>query len=159
MVRRVTRWLTEDEHRAWRGLLQMTAQLDARLARQLQEHSGLSRADYDVLVPLSEAADGRLRMFELGDELCCDQSRLSHHLSRMHKRGLVEREDCLSDRRGAFVALTAAGQAAIEKAAPSHVDAVRQLVFEGLTQAQVKALGTVTAHVLANLQQTLPARQ
>jgi DNA-binding MarR family transcriptional regulator len=159
MVRRVTRWLTENEHRAWRGLLQMNAQLDARLARQLQEHSGLSRADYDVLVPLSESPDGRLRMFELGDVLCWEQSRLSHHLSRMHKRGLVEREDCLSDRRGAFVVLTAAGQAAVEKAAPSHAEAVRQLVFEGLSEEQVNALGAVTAHVLANLQQTRPARR
>jgi DNA-binding MarR family transcriptional regulator len=159
MVRRVTRWLTEDEHRAWRGLLQMTAQLDARLARQLQDHSALSRADYDVLVPLSEAPDGRLRMFELSGELCWEQSRLSHHLSRMQKRGLVERADCSSDRRGAFVVLTAAGRAAIEKAAPSHVDAVRQLVFEGLTQAQVTTLGAVTAQVLTNLDQSPPPRK
>lgn len=148
----MTRWLTEDEHRAWRGLLQMTAQVDAQLARQLQEDSGLSRADYDVLVPLSEAPDCRLRMFELSAELCWEQSRLSHHLSRMQKRGLVRREECTSDRRGAFVVLTPAGRAAIEKAAPSHVDAVRQLVFEGLTPTQVKALGSITTHVLNKLQ-------
>jgi DNA-binding MarR family transcriptional regulator len=155
----MTRWLNEDEHRAWRGLLQMTARVDAQLARQLQEESGLSRADYDVLVPLSEAPDCRLRMYELSGELCWEQSRLSHHLSRMQKRGLVAREDCTSDRRGAYVVLTPAGRAAIEKAAPSHVEAVRRLVFEGLTSAQVKALGAVTAHVLTNLQQTPAAPQ
>jgi DNA-binding MarR family transcriptional regulator len=152
----MTQWLTDEEHRAWRGLLQMTAQVDAVLARQLQEHSGLSRADYDVLVPLSEAPDGRLRMFELGGELRWEQSRLSHHLSRMQKRGLVAREDCKSDRRGAFVVLTPAGRVAIEKAAPSHVESVHQLVFEGLTPAQVKTLGSITAHVLTKLQQIQP---
>lgn len=155
----MTRWLTEDEHQAWRGLLQMTAQVDAALARQLQEDSGLSRADYDVLVPLSEAPDCRLRMFEVSAELCWEQSRLSHHLARMQKRGLVTREDCKADRRGAYVVLTPAGRAAIEGAAPSHVDAVRRLVFEGLTPAQVKALGAVTAHVLAKLQQPPAAPQ
>jgi DNA-binding MarR family transcriptional regulator len=134
----------------------VTGRLDARLARQLQEHYALSRADYDVLVPLSEAPEGRLRMFELGAELCWEQSRLSHHLSRMHRRGLVERADCSTDRRGAFVVLTAAGRSAIEKAAPSHVEAVRQLVFEGLTKAQVTTLGAVTAQVLTNLDRSQP---
>ena len=148
----MTRWLTEEEHRAWRGLLQMTSQLDAHLSRQLQDESGLSRADYDVLVPLSEAPGRRLRMFELGAELCWQQSRLSHHLSRMQKRGLVTREGCDSDRRGAYVVLTPAGCASIEKAAPSHVEAVRTLVFDGLSPGQVKALGAVAAHVLAKLE-------
>ena len=80
------RWLTDDEQRAWRGLIQMTSRLDARLNRELQQSSGLSLADYDVLVLLTEAADGRLRVFEIAEELHWEQSRLSHHLARMQRR-------------------------------------------------------------------------
>jgi DNA-binding MarR family transcriptional regulator len=147
----MTRWLSEDEQCAWRQLLQMTAQLDARLNRELQECSGLSMADYDVLVPLSEAADGRLRMFEIAQALHWEQSRLSHHLSRMQKRGLISREHCDTDRRGAFVVLTGAGRNAIEQAAPAHADSVRKLVFDGLSAAQVKTLSSVTASVIERL--------
>src|SRR4051794_21309869 len=88
-TRHMSQWLTDDEQRAWRGLVQMTSRLDARLNRELQQSSGLSLADYDVLVLLTEAPDGRLRMFELVEELQWEQSRLSHHVARMQRRGLV----------------------------------------------------------------------
>ena len=144
-------WLTDDEQRAWRGLLRMTSRLDTRLNRQLQQASGLSLADYDVLVLLTEAPDGRLRVFEIADDLQSEQSRLSHHLVRMQRRGLVAREECTTDRRGAFVVLTAAGRNAIEKAAPAHVATVRQLVFDGLSAEQVISLESTVNQVLSRL--------
>jgi DNA-binding MarR family transcriptional regulator len=144
-------WLTDDEQRAWRGLLQMTSRLDARLNRDLQQSSGLSLADYDVLVLLTEAPDGRRRVFEVAEDLQWEQSRLSHHLARMQRRGLVAREECTTDRRGAFVVLTDAGRDAIEKAAPGHVDTVRQLVFDGLSEEQVAMLESFVGRVLARL--------
>ena len=125
----MTRWLSEAEQHAWRGLLAMTTKLEARLNRELQEAGGLSLADYDVLVPLSEAPQGRLRVFELASDLGWERSRLSHHLGRMQRRNLVTREDCAADRRGAFVVLTDKGRTAIEEAAPAHVETVRRLVF------------------------------
>jgi DNA-binding MarR family transcriptional regulator len=147
----MSQWLTDDEQRAWRGLVQMTSRLDARLNRELQQSSGLSLADYDVLVLLTEAPDGRLRMFELVDDLQWEQSRLSHHVARMQRRGLVAREECTTDKRGAFVVLTDAGRDAIEKAAPPHVDAVRRLVFDGLSREQVAMLETFVGRVLSRL--------
>ena len=147
----MTRWLTEDEQRAWRGLVQMTSRLDSRLNRELQQTAGLSLADYDVLVLLTEAPDGRLRVFELAEELQWEQSRLSHHLARMQRRGLVAREECTTDRRGAFVVLTDAGRDAIEKAAPGHVALVRQLVFDGLSVEQVAMLESFVRRVLSRL--------
>src|SRR3954447_25314997 len=147
----MSQWLTDDEQRAWRGLLQMTSRLDARLNRDLQQSSGLSLADYDVLVLLTEAPDGRLRVFEIADDLQWEQSRLSHHLARMERRGLVAREECTTDRRGAFVVLTPAGRNAIEKAAPAHVVTVRQLVFDGLSEEQVATLESFTSRVLSRL--------
>jgi DNA-binding MarR family transcriptional regulator len=146
-------WLTDDEQRAWRGLLQMTSRLDARLNRQLQQTSGLSLADYDVLVLLTERPDGRLRVFEIAEDLQWEQSRLSHHIGRMQRRGLVAREECTTDRRGAFVVLTPAGREAIEKAAPAHVATVRQLVFDGLSKEQVATLESTVNEVLSRLDQ------
>ncbi len=150
-------WLTGDEQRAWRGLLQMTAQLNARMNRQLQNDYGLSLADYDVLVVLSEAPAGKLRVFEITDALAWEQSRVSHHLARMQRRGLIARKECAADARGAFVVLTEAGRAAIERAAPAHVETVRELVFDGLTPDQLAALTAVTSRVLERLQDSEPA--
>src|SRR3954453_5536842 len=147
----MSQWLTDDEQRAWRGLVQMTSGLDARLQRELQQSSGLSLADYDVLVLLTEAPDGRLRMFELVDDLQWEQSRLSHHVARMQRRGLVAREECTTDKRGAFVVLTDAGRDAIEKAAPPHVDTARRLVFDGLSGEQIAMLEAFVGRVLSRL--------
>ena len=147
----MSRWLTEEEQRAWRGLLRMTSQLNARMNRQLQEDYGISLADYDVLVVLSEAPEGRLRVFEVADALAWEQSRVSHQLARMQRRGLIAREGCSSDARGAFAVLTKAGRAAIEQAAPAHVETVRQLLFDGLSHDQLTALTEITTRVLDRL--------
>ena len=90
-------------------------------------------------------------MFELTDALAWEQSRVSHQLARMHGRGLVTREECPTDARGAFAVLTEAGRAAIERAAQAHVEMVRQLVFDGLSPDQLTALTDVTARVLDRL--------
>ena len=150
----MSRWLTEEEQRAWRGLLRMTSQLNARMNRQLQDEYGISLADYDVLVVLSEAPGERLRVFEVADALAWEQSRVSHQLARMQRRGLIAREGCATDARGAFAVLTAAGRAAIERAAPAHVEQVRQLVFDGLSHDQLTALTEVTTCVLDQLAAT-----
>ncbi|MFG1803141.1 MarR family winged helix-turn-helix transcriptional regulator [Micromonospora carbonacea] len=146
-----TRWLDDDQQRAWRAYLRMQAEVAARLGRQLQADSGLSFADYGVLVQLAEAPDGRLRPFELQRDLQWEQSRLSHHLGRMQRRGLVDREECPQDARGAFVVLTAAGRAAIEAAAPAHVDTVRRLVFDRLDPDEVRALERIATRVVEGL--------
>ena len=150
----MTRWLTEEEQRAWRGLLRMTAQLNARANRQLLQEYGISLADYEVLVALSEAPEGQLRVFEVADALAWEQSRVSHQLARMQRRGLITREDCATDARGAFAVLTTAGRAAIEQAAPAHVEQVRQLVFDELSHEQVSALTEITTRVLDRLAET-----
>ena len=147
----MSRWLTEEEQRAWRGLLQMTSQLNARMNRQLLQEYGVSLADYEVLVVLSEAPDGRCRVFEIADTLAWEQSRVSHQLARMQRRGLIARQDCASDARGAFAVITAVGRAVIERAAPAHVETVRRLVFDELTPDQLATLTELTAGVLDRL--------
>jgi DNA-binding MarR family transcriptional regulator len=145
------RWLDEREARAWRGLQAMQLRLSAVLARDLADDSDLSYSDYHVLVALTDQPDGRLRAFQLGAELGWEKSRVSHHVSRMTQRGLVRREKCPSDMRGAFVVLTETGRVAIEQAAPGHVAAVRRWFVDLLTPAQLDALADITAVALAEL--------
>jgi DNA-binding MarR family transcriptional regulator len=145
-------WLTADEQRAWRAYLRVGTMLAARLNRQLQADCGLSLPEYEVLVQLSEAPDGKLRQFQLGLALDWEQSRLSHLLTRMSRRGFVVRQHCVADRRGAEVVLTAAGRAAIESAAPGHVAAVRRLVFDRMDREQAAAFGQAFEAILAGLE-------
>jgi DNA-binding MarR family transcriptional regulator len=142
-----SRWLSDDEQAAWRGWLDAHTLLSAALNRAMQRTSGLSLADYEVLVNLTDVPEQSLRMYELGERMQWEKSRLSKHVSRMAARGLVARRECADDRRGAFVDLTPAGAEAIEAAAPAHVELVRDLVFDQLTPEQVEALTAITRSV------------
>lgn len=140
--------LTEEQQAAWRGLLDMHDHLVLLLNRDLQARMGLSLADYDVLVGLVDAPEGRLRMFELCDLLAWDRSRLSKQVTRLLDRGLVVRVPCEEDRRGAYVALTASGRHAIDQSAPAYASLVKRLVFDALSDDQVRTLAQVSAAVL-----------
>jgi DNA-binding MarR family transcriptional regulator len=145
------RWLDEDEQQVWRAYLDMHARLWAQLSREMQDESRLSIADYSVLTELSEHQDGRMRVLELARELRWEKSRLSHQLTRMQQRGLIERSSCSEDRRGAWIRLTAAGRAAVEAAAPRHVESVRRYLFDELRPEQVEALGSIARAVIDRL--------
>jgi DNA-binding MarR family transcriptional regulator len=145
------RWLDETQQCAWRKYMTMQAQLNARLNRQLQADSKLSLSDFEVLVQLTDNPAHKVRMFEVAQALQWEKSRLSHHLARMQKRGLVAREECPSDARGAFIVLTPEGRKAIEEAAPQHVETVRRLFFEGMTEEQISTLATMSEEILKRL--------
>lgn len=146
------RWLDEGETRAWRSLQLMQMQLTGALARQLARDSGLSYSDYVVLVALTDRPGGRMRAYELSEVLGWERSRLSHHVTRMAGRGLVARERCGSDKRGAEVVVTDAGRAEIEAAAPGHVRAVRDLFVDRLSREQLDALADLCELVLEGLE-------
>ncbi|MTD13817.1 MarR family transcriptional regulator [Nakamurella sp. YIM 132087] len=146
-----TRWLDEREARAWRALQHLRMPLELALNRQLAKDSGLSTADYSVLVALSEAPNHRLRARDLVRAVGWEKSRLSHHIRRMETRGLVTREECPTDARGAFIRLTAQGIVTIEQAAPGHVEAVRDLVIDRLTPEQLDSLAAIGEAVGAQL--------
>jgi DNA-binding MarR family transcriptional regulator len=145
----VVRWLGPDEERAWRSFQVMQARLTAAMARDLSAHSGLSFQDYIVLVALTDQPTGQMRLLQLGNHLGWEKSRISHQVSRMMGRGLVEKRKCGSDRRGAFVAVTSRGREEIEAAAPSHLEAARRLFVDRLTPAQLASVAEVAEVVLA----------
>ncbi|WP_241672341.1 MarR family transcriptional regulator [Streptomyces sp. IB2014 016-6] len=147
-------WLTANEERAWRGLLRMNDVLVNRTGRSLHEEFGLSGADYTILAELTRVPGGQLRMLEFARTLGWEKSRLSHQLTRMAKRGLVERTECADDRRGAYVAVTREGREAITAAAPRHVDDVRRLFIDHLTPGQITLLAEISDPVLERIDAT-----
>ena len=145
------RWLDDREQRAWRSLVIMQEGLSEYIERQLRAHSGLSSADYEVLAHLSEAPEGRMRSFALARVLRWEKGRLSQHLTRMQKRGLIRREPCPTDQRGAVVVITESGRALIEKAAPLHVADIRKVLIDDATPAQLDLLTELGDQVRARL--------
>jgi len=145
-------WLDDRQQQVWRRWLAVETLLPAALHRELQADAGLSLQDFAVLVQLTEHTDGRLRVTDLAKALTWEKSRASHHLTRMESRGLVERRACPEDGRGSFVGVTDAGRRAIEAAAPGHVQEVRSLVFDGLSDDELDVLDTVLTRVVARLE-------
>jgi DNA-binding MarR family transcriptional regulator len=145
------RWLDEHEQRAWRALQFMQLRLTGRLAADVAATSELSYPDYLVLVALGDQPQGRARLFELAEVLGWERSRLSHQVARMTGRGLVKKERCDGDRRGAFVVVSAPGRKAIESAAPHHVALVRRLFIDQVTPDELDAITSAAEKVLAVL--------
>lgn len=146
-----TRWLDEDEQRAWRAYLTVTQLLSDQLDRELQRDSGIPHAYYEILVRLSEAPERTLRMSQLAEASQSSRSRLSHAVARLEERGWVRRESCPTDRRGALAVLTDDGFGALAAAAPGHVEGVRRHLFDRLTSGQVRQLEEISQAVLRPL--------
>jgi DNA-binding MarR family transcriptional regulator len=145
------RWLTPQEQAVWRAYLDVSRLLTDRLQRRLVDDAGLSLAEYEVMVQLSETEGRRLRMSDLADRVVNSRSRLTHTVARMEERGLVRREACPDDGRGVLCILTDAGFGVLEAAAPDHVETVREALFDVLHPDEVAALGAAMRTVLAGL--------
>lgn len=145
------RWLTAREQRAWRGYMRMRELLYLQITRDLAQDSGLSDADYQVLVGLSEAPGRRVRLIELADLMHWSKSRLAHQLDRMQERGLVRRESDPAHSRAVVVVLTETGLATMERAAPLHVESVRRHFVDPLTEEQLDAVADAAEIVLERL--------
>ena len=152
-----TRWLTAPQERAWRRYRRMRTLLDLQIARDLNKDSGLSETDYDVLSTLSEKPEGRWRARDLAAHLLWSTSRLAHHVGRMEQRGLVARQPCPGDARGALFSLTEQGRAALDQAAPLHVASVRRHIIDLLTPGEIAALDTIAGKVITHLAGQLPS--
>lgn len=146
-----TRWLDAEEQKAWRAWLYSWLLLHDRLDRDLTRETGISHAYYEILVQLSEAPQRALRMSELADRSLSSRSRLSHAVSRLEERGWVRRQLCEEDGRGQLAVLTDEGFAALEAAAPVHVESVRTHLFDQLTPEQVAAMRDIGETLLRHL--------
>jgi DNA-binding MarR family transcriptional regulator len=152
------RWLDDDERQVWLDWIFTTRLLWEELERDLQREAGLPFGYYEILVMLSEAPDRRLRMSELADATQSSRSRLSHAITRLEDAGWVQRESCPTDRRGALAVLTDEGFAALEAAAPDHVESVRAHLFDQLSPAQQQQLREICDALLDHLVPLAEAR-
>jgi DNA-binding MarR family transcriptional regulator len=153
------RRMTVGELAIWRSLLDTTAELRRILGAQLQQESGLSPADYQVLLALREADGRRLRSSELAASIDWERSRLSHHLGRMQRRGLISRDECATDSRGAEVSLTQAGAGMFQRATAPHMRAIKKHFADALTPEQFEALADILQALQHHLRaESTPAR-
>jgi DNA-binding MarR family transcriptional regulator len=149
---RAPRWLDVDEQKAWRAWLYSAQLLMDRLDRELTRETGISHAYYEVLVALSETPGRSMRMSELAYRCLSSRSRLSHAVSRLEERGWVRRQVCEDDGRGQLAVLTDEGFAALEAAAPVHVESVRTHLFDQLTPQQVESMRDFGEALLRHLE-------
>jgi DNA-binding MarR family transcriptional regulator len=135
--------LTSHELAVWRALMDTTTELRRIMGARLQQDCGLSPGDYQVLLALSEAPGRRLRSSDLAAAIDWERSRLSHHLARMQRRGLIRRDDCATDSRGAEVSTTEAGAGIFRRATAPHARAIKQHFADALTPEQIDALDDI----------------
>jgi len=128
------------ELRAWRAFLDAQASLMRRLGADLIKEEAMSLPEYDVLVQLGFAPDGRLRMNELSDRVRLSPSGLTRLVDRLVQGGLVKRGRCASDRRGSYAILTSAGRVRLRRASPVHLRGIREHFSRHLSPAQLEAV-------------------
>ncbi|KGN34282.1 MarR family transcriptional regulator [Knoellia sinensis KCTC 19936] len=138
-----TPWLSDEEMAAWMALVGLVVRLPATLDRQLQQDSGVTHFEYQVLAGLSDAPDHTMRMSTLATFTEGQLPRLSQVAARLEKRGWLVRRPDPTDGRSTLATLTDEGMAFLLEAAPGHVRTVRRLVFDPLTKAQVRQLGDI----------------
>lgn len=144
-------WLNPAEREAWLGLIGVVELLPGALDAQLQRDAGISHFEYMVMAMLSEAPDHTLRMTALAAQTNSTLPRLSHVVTRLVNRRFVERIPCPQDKRATNAQLTDAGWQHIQASAPGHVAAVRTLVVNSLTAAQIEQLRDISTSILARL--------
>lgn len=145
------RWLDADEQRAWRTFVEGVQAFWAAEARDHEHRLGMSAAEYEVLVRLSEVPDRTRRMSELADELGHSRSRLTHTVRRMEDAGWVARCAATGDGRGVNCTMTELGWRTLVAAAPTHVDIVRRRLVDVLTRDELLELGRILGKVDAAL--------
>ncbi|MFD0122615.1 MarR family winged helix-turn-helix transcriptional regulator [Streptomyces virginiae] len=137
------RWLNAEERQTWLSLAAMVINLSNALDTQLQRDAHISHFEYQVLATLSEATERTMRMSDLAVITNGSLSRLSHVVKRLEKQGWVRRTPDPDNGRYTLAVLTETGWEKVIATAPGHVEEVRRLVFDPLTQAQQRTLRAI----------------
>jgi DNA-binding MarR family transcriptional regulator len=134
------RWLTEEQQHTWAGFLAVNTALSKRVEQQLRLDAGLSHSQYEVLVRLSTAPEGKLRMTELAGIARTSKSGLTYQVDQLERAALVRRSSTPGDDRGWFATLTPAGRRLLDQTAPAHAELVRSLFVDVLSEEQFAGL-------------------
>jgi DNA-binding MarR family transcriptional regulator len=136
-----SRQLDERELRAWRGMLRAHAALTKALDADLDSAHGLPLSSYEVLMYLNDAEGRRMRMRDLAASVILSRSGLTRLADRLEREGLIRRESCPSDARGAFAVLTPAGAEVLAVARATHLAGVRSRFLQHFSDDELDALG------------------
>lgn len=142
------RWLSSEEQTAWRAFITAATMLTRQFNADMLATHDLSMDDYAILAMLSEAPDDRLRFGELAEVLRVPKAHITYRFRRLEGQGLVRREACPTDARGAYAVLTREGRHRIEEAAPTHVESVRQHLLDHITPEQLRTIGEAMTAVI-----------
>lgn len=141
-------YLTDAEYHAWDGCLSFTDRVTRALDEALRGKHRITVKEFDVLITLYNAPEGRLRMTELAERVLLSPSGVTHLVTRLERDRLVQRSAAEDDRRSFLVALTADGRRRLREARPTHNDVVRARLTEQLTAPQLASLGALFDRLL-----------
>jgi DNA-binding MarR family transcriptional regulator len=150
------RKLTDDELELFRAFHLMRRGFDRTLDAQLQHDDGISISELEVLMALVRAPDRRLRVRDLVDVTGWEKSRVSHQVTRMVARGLVDRQECAEDRRAMWIHLTGEGRRVVVRALPRHSATIRRILFDALSAQQQEDLLGIARTMNAAIDQEAP---
>ncbi|MEU3623498.1 MarR family transcriptional regulator [Amycolatopsis coloradensis] len=148
----MTNWLEADQQRDWRAFIEGSVRFVDLLDRRLREQHGLSLAEYELLVRLSEADGHSMRMADLAKSAYYSRSRLSHRVGGLESRGLVRRESAAEDGRGVSALLTEAGHETLRRAAPDNLRTVREHFVDVIEPEDLRAVGRAMTAVTRRLE-------
>lgn len=140
--------LDEKTLAAWRGLLFAHAKVIRRLEADMHEQHDLPITWFDVLSRLNQSPDGRLRMHELEEVSVFTRSGITRLADRLEAAGLVRRKRSPEDRRGVYLAITAAGRAKIDEVWPDHVASIQRHFGQYLNRRDAESLQTAAGKIL-----------
>jgi len=150
--------IPEADWMVWRSFVAMRRQVDRALEHQLQTDAGVSVPDFEILLALFKAADNQLRGKELGELLGWEKSRVSHQVTRMVARGLVERRECPTDLRGSWVVLLPEGRRAVLTASRGNAVELRRIFFDVLSEEEKRTIGALSERILERISPSACAR-
>lgn len=142
------RGIADADWALWRSFTLMRRQLERALEHRLQADAGISGPDFEILLPLFRTPDNRLRARDLAELLGWEKSRISHQVTRMASRGLVERRECPADLRGSWIVLTADGRRAVLTASRGNATELRRIFFDLLSDEEKAVLAAASSRIV-----------
>ena len=148
--------MKELDSKAWRAFHKIGTSLLPHLGRQITNHSGISGAEYVVLVALSELTVPTVNLNRLAFGLGWEISRMSHQISRMEETGLVKKSRNAEDSRSFNVSITAKGRKIAASAIPLQSKEINHCFSNVLTQAQMKTLIEISEAISNHMKEHHP---
>lgn len=143
--------LTLKQFNAWRAFHKLRSQLIPHMTKKIYKNTGLTPAEFAILVTLMETRDGSLHASEISERLDWEKSRISHQTKRMEDRGLISRYECETDARSSVIEITASGRKYMKNALPTQFIDVKHCFADLLTSEQMDALIEISKVVSKHL--------